>query len=219
MEIVTTDLPELMGLIGTNVKKNGGRGKGRVSLEHRALSWSLDEEAEIERNGGEPFDVVIGADIVASLYDPELLVDTLVKLSGPKTKLYISFKERATSFHERLEEKLKKCFISITKTINPEIGSRNFNPGVGILRLDGEQSGGERSSDERSGEEQSGKEQSLPSPAMDLAALLGGLDPRVGELLASLALIGAMPDGQGKDKAWKEAEKKLEKVRGEMSRS
>ncbi|GMI26392.1 hypothetical protein TrCOL_g3114 [Triparma columacea] len=133
-KIVTTDLPELMDLIGTNVEVNGGRGENRVELEHRALSWGFDEEAEIAlHNKGEPYHVVFGADIVASLYDPELLVETLAKLSGPKTKLFISFKGRESSYHDRFEAHLKERFKTFDKIMNPKLGSRNHNEGVGII--------------------------------------------------------------------------------------
>lgn len=68
--VILTDLPELMGLIGDNVQRNfpllqdsGRTNSSRGTVESRVLRWGVEDEYR-----GAPFDVIVGADIVASLY-------------------------------------------------------------------------------------------------------------------------------------------------------
>ena len=46
------------------------------------------------------YDLIIGADIVASLYDPVALANAIYSLAGKHTKVYISFKGRAEEYHD-----------------------------------------------------------------------------------------------------------------------
>ena len=128
--VVVTDLPELMGLIDDNIQRNFSTGdKANGTVESRVLRWGVEEDY-----GGAPFDVIIGADIVASLYDPIALARTLHALSGPNTKIYISSKSRLDKPHEEFDEEMNRLFKRVERVV-PE--SRLRNPLVSVMVFGG----------------------------------------------------------------------------------
>jgi hypothetical protein len=83
-----------------------------------------------------PFDIVLGADVVATLYDPVALAGTIQKLCHDDTIVYISFKERLSSIHRRFETEMARLFRDVTIIDRRNDGqplSRNRNPDVRIL--------------------------------------------------------------------------------------
>ncbi|KAL3781909.1 hypothetical protein HJC23_004094 [Cyclotella cryptica] len=132
--VILTDLPELMGLIDDNLQRNfpsseserihGSKG----TVESRVLRWGVEEDY-----GGAPFDVIVGADIVASLYDPIALAQTLHALSGPKTKIYISSKSRLDKPHEEFDTEMRRLFDRAER-VQPQ--SRLRNPHVFAMIFD-----------------------------------------------------------------------------------
>merc|ERR1712127_8660 len=91
-DVAITDLPELEGLMEDNVRRNfegdddagecsegltARDGKARGTVASHALRWGVDEDYPAA-----PYDVIVGADIVTSLYDPQALARTLHALSG-----------------------------------------------------------------------------------------------------------------------------------------
>ena len=112
----------------------GGSGGGAVAVVEQCnitvsvLEWG-DREAEA-RHG--TFDVVFGADVVASLYDPVALAHTIANLCHNETAVYIGFKERLSTVHRQFEAAMANLFRSIEIVARPVV-SRNRNPDVNIL--------------------------------------------------------------------------------------
>ncbi|GAX22985.1 hypothetical protein FisN_15Hh119 [Fistulifera solaris] len=145
VHVTMTDLPELMPLLQRNIARNlpdedtkeldevyweymGGDETGcrRGSATASVLCWGNKEQQESHGT----FDVIVGADLVASLYDPYALADTLFQLCHNQSKVYISFKERQTEYHVMFETAMRKRFSKMDIMI-PQ--SRNANPAVRIL--------------------------------------------------------------------------------------
>ena len=148
VHVTMTDLPELMPLLQRNIARNlprkdsdtkdldevfweymGGESgcrDCRGSASASVLCWGNKEQ---EASHG-TFDVILGADLVASLYDPYALADTLFHLSHNTTKVFISFKERQTEYHVMFETAMRKRFSKLD-ILSPQ--SRNANPGVRIM--------------------------------------------------------------------------------------
>lgn len=81
-----------------------------------------------------PFDVVIGADVVASIYDPSALAQTIHGLCDDHTKVFVSYKGRLTRPHEEFERAMRELFSKVER-VKPI--SRNKNPDVWILQAEG----------------------------------------------------------------------------------
>ena len=158
-EVTVTDLPELKGLMNDNVRRNfgpivdaaavddlsdeerglltfldGGKAKGTVTS--RVLRWGVKEDYFLDNQKQEEqvYDVIIGADIVASLYDPVALAQTLHDLCGPTTKIYISSKSRLDKPHEIFDAEMARLFDKVEKTVPC---SRMRNPNVFIIQAEG----------------------------------------------------------------------------------
>jgi hypothetical protein len=84
-----------------------------------------------------PYDVIIGADVVTSIYDPIALAQTFYALSGPQTKIYISGKTRLDKPHEIFEMEMKRLFVSVIKIDKPN--SRLKSPNVFVYFVQGKQ--------------------------------------------------------------------------------
>lgn len=100
--------------------------RGTVSAS--VLRWGVVEE------DGKQYDVVLGADVVASLYDPIALADTMHALCHDRSVVYVSYKRRLTDPHVRFENRLQ-CLFERVECIRPT--SRNKNPQVWILKAYG----------------------------------------------------------------------------------
>lgn len=96
------------------------------SVTARVLRWGHEFDY-----GGGPYDVVFGADVVASLYDPVALARTFHGLSSSTTTVLLSYKGRLSGPHEKFEAELGYLFGCVER-IRP--ASRNRNPGVWILK-------------------------------------------------------------------------------------
>ena len=171
-----TDLPELMGIMEKNVRRNfrpeaifvasrgdaaGASGAGTTidgnngdedgdnidnvfraskypgqkaslgTVRARVLRWGV--RSDYWEGSGDPYDIVMGADVVASLYDPVALARTIHALcSTERTRVYLSYKGRLTGPHEAFEGEMR-CLFRTVERMRPR-GSRNRNPGVWILR-------------------------------------------------------------------------------------
>ena len=163
--VTITDLPELEELMGDNVRRNfgptssvdeeklsaeerslltyldGDKAKGTVTS--RVLRWGVEEDYFLNNNSDDKqqgedeqtYDVIIGADIVASLYDPIALAQTLHALCGPTTKIYISSKSRLDKPHETFDVEMARLFERVEKKVLPR--SRLNNPNVFIIQAEG----------------------------------------------------------------------------------
>jgi hypothetical protein len=150
--VTMTDFPALLPLLQRNVARNVcgdyhgivdkymatknypprpkvdgiGCTQSESNVKTSVLEWC--DCAAKKRHG--TFDIVFGADVVASLYDPVKLAHTIAQLCHSKTVVYISFKERLSSVHCQFEAKMVGLF-RLTETVWPK--SRNRNPDVQIL--------------------------------------------------------------------------------------
>jgi len=155
-----TDLPELMPLlqrnVGRNVSSNSFQipdGQSQVSQKDDGLLSDYilpgdDDDEEAKQSLGivsayplawgqddysehGTFDVIVGADVVASLYDPVALARTIWAVAHSKSVVYVSFKERLSTIHRQFEQELQSLFESIGVGRSTE--SRNRNPDIQIL--------------------------------------------------------------------------------------
>ena len=161
--VTITDLPELQDLMAENVRRNFGDAddfaaelsdeerklishldgtKSKGTVKSRILRWGneedyfLEEEDQQQQHGGQQvYDVIIGADIVASLYDPIALAQTLHALCGPTTKIYISSKSRLDKPHEEFDTEMTRLFTKVVKKVCP--CSRLKTPNVFIIEAEG----------------------------------------------------------------------------------
>jgi hypothetical protein len=104
--------------------------KSDGSISIQVLDWSDPAVTEVEG----PFDIIVGADIVASLYDPIALVDTMYEMSSPFTILFISGKTRLDLPHQIFESELRTRYQTVER-VCPK--SRNQNPDVFLLIVKG----------------------------------------------------------------------------------
>jgi hypothetical protein len=153
VHVSLTDLPELMPLLQRNVARNFGsdrvsaHGGDQIGVEddgvlsdyagddsklsHGSVSafplpWGC---SDYSRHG--TFDVVVGADVVASLYDPVALAQTISSVSHSESVVYVSFKERLSTIHRSFEDEMRSLFEFME--ISKPSGSRNRNPDIQIL--------------------------------------------------------------------------------------
>mmetsp|Transcript_2362 Transcript_2362/g.4722 ORF Transcript_2362/g.4722 Transcript_2362/m.4722 type:complete len:451 (-) Transcript_2362:59-1411(-) len=153
-DVVITDLPELEGLMEDNVRRNFGgerrledddvvgdsdasssmtsstaardRSAAGGTVSSRVLRWGVEEDYL-----GAPYDVIVGADIVTSLYDPQALARALHALSGPGTRIYISGKARLDRPHEEFDAEMERLFERVERIWEPS--SRLRSPDVFII--------------------------------------------------------------------------------------
>ena len=126
--VTITDLPELLPLMEGNLRRNFCEGE-KERVQARTLRWGCQEDYS-----DAPYDVILGADIVASLYDPVALAATLYALSGPDTKIYISSKSRLDKPHEEFDMEMKRLFGKVERV---EAESRLKNPDVFVMVFEG----------------------------------------------------------------------------------
>ncbi|KAL7524875.1 hypothetical protein ACHAXR_000754 [Thalassiosira sp. AJA248-18] len=113
-----------------NAKKEANKGGTTTTITSRILQWGHTEDY-----GTTPYDVIIGADIVTSLYDPVSLAHTLHDLSGPHTKIYISGKARLDKPHEEFDGEMERLFDRVVKIREPS--SRLKSPNVFVIVAEG----------------------------------------------------------------------------------
>ncbi|KAL3770739.1 hypothetical protein ACHAW5_001456 [Stephanodiscus triporus] len=94
------------------------------------LRWGVEDDY-----GDVPYDVVIGADVVTSLYDPVALARTIHALSGPRTRVYVSGKARLDRPHEVFEGEMGRLYANVRKVERP--CSRLRSPNVFVIVADG----------------------------------------------------------------------------------
>ena len=141
-----TEVPELEELMADNIKRNffgeddsssadvemitGHDGKAKGTISSRVLRWGVEEDYT-----GAPYDVIVGADIVTSLYDPVALAQTLYDLSHTNTRIYISGKSRLDKPHEIFNSEMIRLFEKVEKVT--EVNSKLRSPGVFVICAEG----------------------------------------------------------------------------------
>jgi len=138
-----TDMSELLPLMQRNIALNfsnvtqmfsnndtsslyqNGIQQGLGSCTARTLDWGA-------RNDGRKYSMIIGADVVNSLYDPIKLAETIHSLCQIDSEVHISCKSRLDEPLKHFETRMRELFGSV-QSVKP-IGSRNKNPGVYIFQ-------------------------------------------------------------------------------------
>jgi predicted nicotinamide N-methyase len=160
-QVIISDLPNLLPLMQRNIQRNYcesyicepflreyqtnkyGRQKPEFPQSQNVRAMVLDwEDTLLLQEQGNTFDVILGADVVASLYDPVALARTIHKLCNASSVVYISFKERLSEIHRKFEMEMKRIFDEM-EIIVPRIRdkvdgkilwqSRNRNPDIRVL--------------------------------------------------------------------------------------
>jgi len=153
-DISRTEEEKDVTLLSTEERKlltylDGAKAKGTVTS--RVLRWGVEQDYFVDNCNEEEedyyyhqqhhhqqqqaYDVIIGADIVASLYDPVSLAHTLHALCGPTTKIYISSKSRLDEPHQIFDAEMSRLFDKVVKNFRP--CSRLKNPNVFIIQAEG----------------------------------------------------------------------------------
>ena len=154
VHISLTDLPNLMPLLGRNLDRNfvplagatadeSSSKSGRYCTASSSTSSNMTicahvlDWAEIVSATPDTYNVIIGADIVASLYDPVALARAIHCVAGKDTLIYISFKESLSSIHCTFEGEMERLFDEISFETPSKSCTRNHNPGIRILKASG----------------------------------------------------------------------------------
>ncbi|KAL3827300.1 hypothetical protein ACHAXA_005046 [Cyclostephanos tholiformis] len=126
-----TDLPELQDLMSANIERNTMTLSDVGSnVSCRVLRWGVDDDYVHST-----YDVVLGADVVTSIYDPIALARTFHALSGPNTMVYVSGKARLDKPHEVFEAEMEVLFAKVRKVERP--CSRLRSPNVFVIVANG----------------------------------------------------------------------------------
>lgn len=112
-----TDLPELMPLLQKNLAHN---------TSAKATAFPLAWGTNVQGN----YDVILGADVVAGIYDPVKLAKTICDLCHENTLVYLAVNKRLDEIIATFMEAMGKLFECIEQR---EPVSRNKNPNVSIL--------------------------------------------------------------------------------------
>lgn len=107
----------------------------RDRIHSQVLEWSEseDEENAASSETRHTFDIIAGADVVASIYNPIALARTIHRLAHLESTVYISFKERLSSIHRQFEDELLGLFGDVEIVSPLPHAARNRNPEVRIL--------------------------------------------------------------------------------------
>eukprot|EP00977_Amphora_coffeiformis_P016211 scaffold4954_cov193-Amphora_coffeaeformis.AAC.4 len=160
LNVYLTDLPELMPLLTRNVQRNFdnildhslqpdeplsiGEEAGIYShnkasqspVAAQVLDWAK-VQAGTANSTTTNYDVILGADVVASLYDPVALARTIHALAHANSIVYLTFKERLSTIHRQFENEIDKLFGQWDIYSPPQIEThrQNRNPDVRILQM------------------------------------------------------------------------------------
>ena len=118
-QVHLTDLPELQPLL----QKNAG---GASNVTTGCLEWG--------RHVSEQYDVILGADVVASIYGGYALAKTIFDLANEKSRIYLAVRDRLAGNIENFESHMNKMFECVEKK---ESNSRNKCPNVYIFTAHG----------------------------------------------------------------------------------
>ncbi|BAS81599.1 Os02g0818700 [Oryza sativa Japonica Group] len=113
-DVVTTDQVEVLPLLLRNVERNkswisqSNSDSGSIgSVTVAELDWGNKDHI---RAVDPPFDYIIGTDVVYSEHLLQPLMETIIALSGPKTKIMLGYEIRSTTVHEQMMQMWKSNF-------------------------------------------------------------------------------------------------------------
>lgn len=153
LHVFLTDLPDLMPLLTRNVHRNfenilpasvpceaeplppltcSHRKTSQSPVAAQVLDWA---DVQADASNAMTYDVILGADVVASLYDPVALAKTIHALAHGDTVVYLTFKERLSSIHRQFESAVDDLFDQWEIYDPPPHTRRNRNPDVRIMEM------------------------------------------------------------------------------------
>lgn len=115
-----TDLPQLQPLLEKNCTTC-------QNATHGVLEWGKPVN-------GEPYDVILAADVVAGIYDSSGLAKTIYDLSHEKTVVYLAYRHRLSGLIDRFESYMNELFTRVERR---PADSTNKSPNVFILCISG----------------------------------------------------------------------------------
>lgn len=115
-----TDLSQLMPLLNANAK-------GIENATVGELEWGTT--ATLEK-----YDVIVGSDVVASIYDSSALAKTIYDLTNQHSQVFLACRDRLAGSIEQFEGHLRRLFSNVTRQ---KATSHNKNPDVWILHVSG----------------------------------------------------------------------------------
>lgn len=104
----------------------------RSRIHSQILEWSEEADFSSSENR-QTYDIIAGADVVASIYNPNALARTIHRLAHSESTVYVSFKERLSSIHRQFEAQLSDLFGDVQIVAPAPHAVRNRNPHVQIL--------------------------------------------------------------------------------------
>lgn len=156
-EVTITDLPELLDLMNSNIKLNSStsclehigmkeynsfhygclnhkEGSKNSKIKAEVLEWGQDK-----KDYKETYDVIIGGDIVASIYDPIKLARTLYDLTtSSQSRIIISVSSRLSELLDTFLAEIHRIFDFVDES---QPLSRNKNPKATIFNIYGRKDG------------------------------------------------------------------------------
>jgi len=118
VHVAITDLPELVPLMEKNIQHN--------QLASNVTAFPLAWGSNVADN----YDVILGADVVAGIYCPKKLAQTICDLCHENTIVYMTVNCRLTEIIDTFESAMTELFENFEKRAPV---SRNKNPTVSIL--------------------------------------------------------------------------------------
>jgi predicted nicotinamide N-methyase len=115
IQVDVTDLPQLMPLLRRN-------SEDIPNAHAKVLEWG----GSVSGN----YDVILGSDVVASIYDDYGLAKTIYELAHSKTFVFLACRDRLAGSIENFEGHLKKMFVNVERR---KADSSNKNPSVWVL--------------------------------------------------------------------------------------
>jgi hypothetical protein len=109
-----------------------------TTIEAAVLDWDdhpavrNDDDSSVLDDGVITYDIVFGADVVSTLYDPINLARTIHRLCHGQSTVYISYKERLSTIHDQFHTIMNELFHHVD-IISTSTVSRNRNPDVYIM--------------------------------------------------------------------------------------
>ena len=116
-----TDLSPLMPLLNINAK-------GFENATVGELEWGTSTTTL------EKYDVIVGSDVVASIYDSSALAKTIYDLADERSQVYLACRDRLSGSIEQFEMHLTRLFANVQRR---KATSTNRNPDVWILHVSG----------------------------------------------------------------------------------
>jgi predicted nicotinamide N-methyase len=120
-----TDLAALQPLLEKNSKEIPNATFGE-------LEWG------VTGINNQKYDVILGADVVASIYCAEALAKTIDELAKPDSRVYLACRDRLAGTIDQFESYMRQIFSHVERT---KAESFNKNPDVWVFSASGKRSG------------------------------------------------------------------------------